>query len=454
MSQIHLPEVKIRKGLDIPISGAPRQVITDVKMPSEVALLGSDYPGVKPRLAVSVGDFVKLGQLLFTDKKMPSVRYTSPGAGKVIAINRGERRALVSVVIALDGDDEVTFTSYSGQELPSLSRTDITGLLLSSGLWTSLRSRPFSRVADPAVTPHSLFVTAMDTNPLAPSVSKIIEGKEQHFINGLTLISRLTDGTLFLCKAPGDAIPEAHLDNLATVEFSGPHPAGNAGTHIHFLDPVSRNKQVWHISAQDVIAIGVLFSRGTVDVERVVSLAGPSVINPRLIKTRMGASIDDVTAGEVKEGTHRNISGSVLSGRRAQKETAYLGKFHQQISVIPEGGKREFLGWLRPGLDHYSVKNIVLSRLFPRKQFSFSASTHGSRRAIVPVGTYEKVMPLDIMPTPLLRALAVDDIDEAENLGCLELDEEDLALCTFVCPAKIEHGSKLRRNLSLIEKEA
>ena len=451
---MHLPEIKIRKGLNLPISGAPRQLITDVKRPSEAALLGIDYPGLKPRFAVSVGEYVRLGQPLFTDKKMPSVRYTSPGAGKVIAINRGERRALLSVVVALEGNDEVSFTSYSEQELPSLARSDITGLLLSSGLWTSMRSRPFSKVADPAVTPHSLFVTAMDTNPLAPSVSKIIEGKEQHFINGLTLISRLTEGKVYLCKAPGETIPEAPLDNLAIVEFSGPHPAGNAGTHIHFLDPVSRNKQVWHISAQDVIAIGLLFTRGTVDFERVVSLAGPSVKNPRLIKTRIGASIDDITAGEVTEGTHRNISGSVLSGRRAREETAYLGRFHQQISVIPEGGKREFLGWMRPGLNHYSVKNIVLSRLFPRKQFSFSSAAHGSRRAIVPVGTYEKVMPLDIMATPLLRALAVDDIDEAENLGCLELDEEDLALCTFVCPAKIEHGSKLRRNLSLIEKEA
>jgi Na+-transporting NADH:ubiquinone oxidoreductase subunit A len=293
----------------------------------------------------------------------------------------------------------------------------------------------------------------MDTNPLAPSVAKILHGKERHFENGLTILSRLTEGRVYLCKSPGEAIPQPQVGSMSVIEFSGPHPAGNVGTHIHFIGPAGRNRQVWYINAQDVVDVGILFTSGKLNVERIISLAGPSVRNPRLIKTRTGASVEDITKGELKEGEHRIISGSVLSGHEAHGATGFLGKYHQQISVIPEGRKREFLGWLTPGLSLYSSKNIMLSRLFPHKKFAFTTSTCGDKRAIVPVGAYGKVMPLDIMTTYLLRALAVDDVEEAEKLGCLELDEEDLALCTFVCPSKIDHGFELRRNLTLIAKE-
>jgi Na+-transporting NADH:ubiquinone oxidoreductase subunit A len=281
----------------------------------------------------------------------------------------------------------------------------------------------------------------------------IMKGKERHFVNGLTVLSRLTEGKVFLCKALGESIPVPELESLSVVEFSGPHPAGNVGTHIHFLNPVSRNRHVWHVGIQDVIAVGILFTEGRLDVERVVSLAGPGAKNPRLIRTRIGASLEDITLGELKEGEQRIVSGSVFSGCAAHGETGFLGRFHQQISLIPEGRQREFLSWLGPGFNRFSVKNIVLSRIFPKKKFDFTTATHGGRRAIVPVGAYEKVMPLDIMPTYLLRALAAEDVEEAEKLGCLELDEEDLALCTFVCPSKIDHGAELRRNLTLIEKE-
>jgi Na+-transporting NADH:ubiquinone oxidoreductase subunit A len=446
-------KIEIKKGLDLPITGQPKQEIDEGRRPGKVAVVGTDYVGMKPKFAVSIGDSVKLGELLFTDKKTPSIRYTSPGSGKVIEINRGEKRMLLSVVIALEGSDEITFNSYSEHELPSLDRKKVVDLLLESGLWTSLRTRPFSMVANPEATPHSLFISVMDTNPLAPSVSKIIKGKEKYFTNGLIVLSKLTDGKLYLCKAPGESVPQPQLESMLLAEFSGPHPAGNAGTHIHFLDPVSRNKQVWYINAQDVVDMVILFTTGKLNVERIISLAGPSVRNPRLIKTRIGASVEDITSGELKEGEHRMIAGSVFSGHTAQKAMGYLGRYHQQISVIPEGRKREFLGWLTPGLNLYSVKMIMLSRLFPNKKFDFATSTHGDHRAIVPVGAYEKVMPLDIMATYLLRALAVDDVEEAEKLGCLELDEEDLALCTFVCPSKIDHGYELRRNLTVIEKE-
>jgi Na+-transporting NADH:ubiquinone oxidoreductase subunit A len=445
--------IKITKGLDLPISGEPSQVISQVKHPVKVAVLGIDYISMKPQLEVSVGDYVQLGQVLFTDKKMPAVKYTSPGSGKVTEINRGDKRKLLSVVITLDDNDEVRFNSYPEQELQSLHRQDVSGLLLTSGLWTAIRSRPFSKVADPRTIPHSLFINAMDTNPLAPSMEKILESKERDFINGINVLSRLTDGNVYLCKDPEDNIPHPELEQLSVVEFAGPHPAGNSGTHIHFLDPVGHNRHVWYVNAQDVIAAGILFTTGRLNVERVVSIAGPSVMNPRLIRTRIGACLDDLTAGELRPGEHRTISGPVFSGHRANGPTDYLGRYHQQISIIPEGRTKEFLGWLNPGMNLFSIMNIVLSRFLPKKKFDFTTSTHGDKRSIVPVGAYEKVMPLDIIATHLLKALAVDDIEEAEKLGCLELDEEDLALCTFVCPSKIDHGAELHRNLILIEKE-
>ena len=446
--------IRIKKGLDLPIKGAPKQEIESGNTPKTVALLGDDYVGMRPTMMVQVGDRVKLGQLLFTDKKMEGVKYTSPGAGKVIEINRGEKRKFLSVVIELDGEDEITFDAHAEDRLDSLDRDLVRDQLVESGLWTTLRARPFGKVADPSTTPHSIFITAMDTNPLAPSVEKVLEGREKDFANGLRVLSNLTDGKLYLNKAPGAKIPQAeNLDRLEVNEFAGPHPAGLPGTHIHFLDPVGRNKTVWHINAQDVAAIGSLFTTGRIDVQRVVALAGPSVKNPRLIRTRIGASTVDLTEGELREGDNRVISGSVFTGHKAAGPVAYLGRFHQQISVIREGREREFLGWLKPGFNLFSVKPILASALFRGKKFDFSTALHGGHRAIVPIGSYEKVMPLDILPTFLLRALAVDDVEEAENLGVLELDEEDLALCTFVCPSKIDHGEALRRNLTIIEKE-
>ncbi|HFE63592.1 MAG TPA: NADH:ubiquinone reductase (Na(+)-transporting) subunit A, partial [Caldithrix sp.] len=305
----------------------------------------------------------------------------------------------------------------------------------------------------PEVTPHSIFVTAMDTNPLAPSLEKILAGNEANFQAGLKIVSKLTEGKVFLCKAPGTNIPTNGVANLSVEEFAGPHPAGNVGTHIHFLDPVHHNKTVWHVGGQDVAAIGRLFTTGKLNVERIVALAGPAARNPRLIRTRLGAALEDVTSGELKDGENRVVSGSVLSGRTASGPYAYLGRFHQQISLLSEGNQRKFFGWLSPGFNTFALKRILLSSLVPHKKYDFDTALYGGPRAIVPIGNYEKVMPLDILPTFLLRALAVDDVEEAENLGCLELDEEDLALCTFVCPSKIDHGANLRRLLTIIEKE-
>ncbi len=432
--------IRIKKGLDLPINGQPLQEVDEAVVPKTVAVVGKDYIGIKPSMAVQVGDRVKNGQLLFI---------------QILAIHRGARRALLSVVILLDEDreEQVEFSNLSKQKLQKLSRQEVVELLLESGLWPSLRVRPFSTVADPRTTPHSIFITAMDTNPLAPDVEKILVGNEEYFRTGLTLLSYLSEGKLFLCKGPGTAVPDVDLANLSVEEFSGPHPAGNVGTHIHFLDPVHRGKIVWYIGLQDVIGAGSLFSTGRLRKERIISLAGPGVKNPRLLKTRIGACITDLVNNEIKQGRQRLISGSVLSGRAIDEHTAYLGKYHQQVSVLQEGAPQEFLNWLRPGLNIYSIKNVMLSKFFPHRKFDFTTSAQGEKRAIIPAYNYERVMPLDLMPLFLLRSLAIDDLDEIERLGGLELDEEDLALCGFVCPSKEDFGPMLRRNLMTLQKE-
>jgi Na+-transporting NADH:ubiquinone oxidoreductase subunit A len=445
---------KIKQGLDIPISGIPDQSsVQNGASVQTVALLGEDYVNMRPTLVAQVGDRVVLGDVLFTDKKMEDVKYTSPGAGEVIAINRGAKRAFLSMVIRLEGSDEVTFEAYSEDAIRGLDREVAKTQLIESGQWTALRGRPFSKVADPVTVPHAIFVNAMDSNPLAPDMARVLTGEEKNFALGLEIVSKLTDGTVFVCVAPEFNLPEIQTDRVRVEEFEGPHPAGLVGTHIHFLDPVNPNKIVWHLGIQDVIAWGHLFSTGRIRTERVVSLGGPTVKHPRLIWTRVGASLTDLTDGELEDVENRVISGSVLSGRKADEARGFLGRYHQQITALEEGNKREFLGWLTPGFEFFTIKNLALSKLIPGNKLKLNTSTNGSPRALVPHGNYDEVMPLDILPTFLIRALVTRDLDDAEKLGIYELDEEDLALCTFSCSSKMDFGPILRENLTTIEKE-
>lgn len=443
--------INIKRGLDLPIAGAPAQRIEAGRPVRSVAVIGFDYPTMKPTMAVQVGDRVKLGQILFSDKKSEGVHYTAPGAGVVSAVHRGEKRVLQSVVIDLDGDEEVTFASYSPAQLDGLSSEQVRENLQQSGLWTALRTRPFSKVPAVDAMPASIFVTAIDTHPLAADPAIIIAEQPEAFEAGLKVLTNLAK--VFLCKAPNASLPGESLAKVQVESFNGPHPAGLAGTHIHFLDPVSASKSVWTIGYQDVIAVGKLFTSGRLSVERVVSLAGPVVEQPRLVRTRLGANLDELTAGELQPGANRVVSGSLLGGRTAHGAFAYLGRYHQQVSCLREGKEREMLHYMRPGVDKHSVLNIYISKLMAGKKFAFSTTTNGSPRAMVPVGNYEEVMPLDILPTQLLRALIVGDTEVAQKLGCLELDEEDLALCSYVCAGKYEYGPILRDNLTRIEKE-
>lgn len=435
----------------MPIVGAPTQRIEAGRPVRSVAVIGFDYPTMKPTMAVQVGDRVKLGQILFSDKKSEGVHYTAPGAGVVSAVHRGEKRVLQSVVIDLEGDDEITFASYSSDQLEGLSSEQVRENLQQSGLWTALRTRPFSKVPAVDAVPNSIFVTAIDTHPLAADPAVIIAEQADAFEAGLKVLGNLAK--VFLCKAPDASLPGESLAKVQVEAFSGPHPAGLAGTHIHFLDPVSASKSVWTIGYQDVIAVGKLFTSGRLWVERVVALGGPVVENPRLVRTRLGANLDELTAGELQPGANRVVSGSLLGGRTAHGAFAYLGRYHQQVSCLREGKEREMLHYMRAGVEKHSILNIYISKLMGGKKFAFSTSTNGSPRAMVPVGNYEEVMPLDVLPTQLLRALIVGDTEVAQKLGCLELDEEDLAMCTYVCAGKYEYGPILRDNLTRIEKE-
>jgi Na+-transporting NADH:ubiquinone oxidoreductase subunit A len=445
----------IKKGLDLPITGDCQQVIEDARPVGRVALVGPDFHDLRPTMAVQEGDTVRLGDLLFEDKRRPGIRFTSPGSGRVVGVHRGEKRRLLSVEIELDDSVAEQTFDVGGQRPADLSREQVRDALVESGLWTGLRQRPYSKIPLPETEPHAIFVTAIDTNPLAADPAIVLAGREEAFKAGVDALTRLTPGTVFVCKAPGAAIPEpSGTGDVTIAEFGGPHPAGLAGTHIHLLASVGLQKTVFWINYQDVAAMGDLFLTGKINPERVIALGGPLVSRPRLLRTRLGADIMTLVDAELAAGHEaRVVSGSLLSGRATAEHIGFLGRWHLQVSAISEGRERELLGWQAPGGDKFSIKKVFVSALLPGKRFDFNTNTNGSPRAMVPVGSFETVMPLDILPTFLFRALIMGDAERSLALGALELDEEDLGLCTFVCPGKTEYGPLLRRNLEVIERE-
>jgi Na+-transporting NADH:ubiquinone oxidoreductase subunit A len=444
--------IKIKKGLDLPIQGAPQQNIQNGNSVTRVAILGEEYIGMRPTMHVQEGDKVKKGQVLFEDKKNPGVKFTAPAAGNVVEVNRGAKRVLQSVVIQLEGDESEVFAKYSNTELVSLDAAKVQENLVNSGMWTAFRTRPYSKTPALDSKPNSIFVSVMDTNPLAADPQIIIAERSEDFINGLQVISCLTDGKVFVNKAPGADINTGNA-TVEVNEFSGVHPAGLVGTHIHHLDAVGQRKKVWHVGYQDVLAIGSLFTTGELDNRKVVSLGGPEAKSPRLVRTLLGANITELTADESNAGDMRMLSGSVLLGNHAHGVHGYLGRFHNQVSILREGREKELFGWIKPGVNQHSVTRAYLGHLSPKRLFSMTTSTNGSDRSMVPIGNYERIMPLDILPTLLLRDMISGDTDGAQSLGCLELDEEELALCTYVCPGKYNYGPILRDCLEQIEKE-
>ena len=444
---------RIARGLDIPLAGAPSQDAIERSPPiAHVGWVAADYPGLKASVLVEPGARVLRGSPLVADKRDASIVHTAPAAGVIAAVHRGERRKLLSIVIAVDGQAQ--------EQVPlavpaTVDAAGVRALLLRSGLWTALRTRPFSRVPDAGATPHALFVTAMDTRPHAPAVAPIVNARAEAFARGVRALALLCPGTTYVCTAAGADIAVPDAPNVQRAEFAGPHPAGNAGLHIATLAPASLARPAWHIGYQDVVAVGNLLLTGELDAMRVVTLAGPGALRPRLVQLPLGASLAEATQGARAPGEQRVISGSALDGRSAGGESdGYLGRHHLQVTLLPEGRKRELFGWIAPGRDKFSALGVVLGAWSRRRGLHLTTSSNGSPRAMVPVGAYERVMPFDMLPTHLLRALLTKDDEAAEALGALELDEEDLALCTFVCPGKIEFGPLLRGTLERIEREA
>ncbi|MEM8978127.1 MAG: Na(+)-translocating NADH-quinone reductase subunit A [Pseudomonadota bacterium] len=445
-----MTQFKLRKGLNLPISGAP---VGDVSAPQSVmsvGLIGQDYVDLKPSIAVAEGDSVVAGTAIMADKRTPDVKIVSPVAGRVRAINRGARRKLISIVIDVDeaAGDPINFATVGDAS----KRDGIVERLCASGLWTSFRTRPYSKVPEPSSTPIAIYVTALDTEPLAADPRIAIAQDNDAFVKGLETIAQLSDGKTYLCHAPGEALPGSDLPNVDAVAFDGPHPAGLAGTHMHFLTPPRADQFVWTIGYQDVIVIGRLMLTGTYDPRCIIALTGPACKAPRLVQTVAGASMQDLCADDLPDYPTRLISGSVLSGRAGADVDAYLGRYARQITVIEEDKKQIPMGWIRPMASKFAVQP-VLGSARTKKAFPLTSNLNGGRRAMVPLGTFEELMPQDYLPTQLLRSLLVMDTDQAQLLGALELDEEDLGLVGFACPAKYEYGIALRDCLTKIEKE-
>lgn len=444
--------IKLKKGLDIKIAGTAEKRISGESVSSLYGVKPIDFPGLTPRLNVKAGDKVSAGSPLFHDKIRPEILFTSPVSGTVKSVTRGDRRMVLEVVVEKEGSDYVDF----GKADPStLSPESVRERLLLSGLWPVVRQRPYNVVANPLHKPKSIFIPGFDTSPLAPDYGFIVENSNPELlINGMKAVKKLTEGKVNLIL-DGRSTPSPVLTGISDAEisyFSGPHPAGNSGVHIHHLDPINKGEVVWVINLQDVIAIGRLFTEGIYKPERIVALTGSEVIRTGYYRTLSGSSISPMLNNNVKEGHLRYISGNVLTGKKVAAD-GYLGFYDSQVTVIPEGDYSEFFGWASPGFSKFSFSKTFASSLLPKKEYRLDTNFHGGERAFVVTGQYEKVVPMDIYPMQLFKAILAEDIDMMENLGIYEVAEEDVALCEFICPSKIEIQSIVRKGLDLMIKE-
>ncbi|MDY0097593.1 MAG: Na(+)-translocating NADH-quinone reductase subunit A [Bacteroidales bacterium] len=444
--------IKLKKGFDIRLLGRAEKIIAGEVNPSLFAVKPVDFPGLTPKLDVRPGDPVKAGTPLFHDKVRPEIRYVSPVSGTVLTVSRGEKRRILEVIVKREREEYIDFGS---DDTDRLSREVVIEKLLVSGLWPAIRQRPYNVVADPNVEPKSVFISGFDSAPLAPDYNFIAENSPvNYFRKGIAALSRMTKGKVNLILNGNDT-PGMIPYDISGVEvsyFSGPHPSGNVGVHIHHLDPVNKGETVWYVNLQDVFSIGRLFVEGIYKPEKIIALTGSEVKEPRYYRILTGGSVSPAVEGNIKQGNLRFISGNVLTGTRISQD-GFLGFYDSQITVIPEGNYHEFFGWASPGINKFSFSRTFLSSLFPRQAYKLDTNLHGGERAFVITGQYEKVVPMDIYPMQLLKAIMAEDIDMMENLGIYEVAEEDFALCEFICPSKIEIQSVIRNGLDLMRKE-
>lgn len=444
--------IKLRSGLNIKLKGKAEEKIDQADVARTYAVKPADFPGLTPKLMVKVGHEVKAGTPLFFDKYKPEVQFASPVSGKVVAINRGERRRILEVVVEADGTN--AYEEFKQADPKSLSSEEVKEELLKSGLWPFIIQRPYGIVANPVDKPKAIFISCFDSAPLAPNYELIVAGQEAEFQAGIDALTKLTDGDVHLGLPAGAANKAFNaVKNVVTNAFAGKHPVGNVGIQIHHVNPINKGERVWTVNPQDVISIGRLFLSGKYDVRKIVALTGSEVKTPRYYRTVAGSNLlpllENKTTQEVNE---RYISGNVLTGTKVEKEN-YLGFYHSQITVIPEGDTFEFFGWATPGLNKFSASKTFLSSLLPKKEYTMTANINGGERAFVMSEQYEKVLPMDILPVFLLKSVIVNDIDKMEQLGIYEVIEEDLALCEYVCTSKIEVQSVLRQGINVMIKE-
>jgi Na+-transporting NADH:ubiquinone oxidoreductase subunit A len=444
--------VRLKKGLDIKLNGAAEKVLAGEVVERLHGVKPVDFPGLTPKLNVREGEKILAGSPLFHDKLRPEILFTSPVSGEVLLINRGDRRKLLEIVVRREGDE---FVDFGKADPAGLDRGKIKESLLKSGLWPSIRQRPYNVVANPEDVPNDIFISGFDTAPLAPDLSFIMNNSsEGSFRTGIAALRKLTDGKINLILNGKNNNSEL-LKNASDVEisyFSGPHPAGNVGVQIHNIRPINKGDKVWTINLQDVLSVGRLFEEGVYRHDKIIALTGSEVKNAQYYRIRSGTSISSIVKENVKQGNLRYISGNVLTGTRIEPE-GYLGYYDSQVTVIPEGNYYEFFGWMLPGLNKFSFSKTFASSLLPRKSYSLDTNLHGGERAFVMTGQYEKVVPMDIYPMQLLKAILAEDIEMMENLGIYEIAEEDFALCEYICPSKVEIQSIVRRGIDLMIRE-
>ena len=441
--------IKLRKGLDIKLKGKAEKVLKAAPVPEAYALKPTDFPGLMAKLNIKPGQDIKAGEPVFFDKYNPEVLFTAPVGGKVVSVNRGERRKILEVVIQEEGN--AGFVSFRKADPLSLPADQVREEILKSGLWPFIKRRPYGIIAKPDEKPRGIYISMFDSAPLAPDYSFILKGQESTFQTGLNALSKLTAGKIHLGVKAGSE--DLSYKNVEYHRFSGPHPAGNVGIQIHHLAPINKGDVVWTINALDVLFIGRLFLTGKLDLSKIVALTGSEVENPAYYKSMVGARISSLVDGNLKKGGNRRIiSGNVLTGTRVNGDN-YLGFYDSMLTVIPEGDEYEFLGWATLGLNKFSAGRSFLSSLFPRKDYELDANMHGGERAFVMTGEYEKLLPMDILPVYLLKAIIVNNIDKMEQLGLYEVIEEDLALCEYACTSKIKVQDVLRQGINSMIKE-
>ncbi len=441
----------IRKGLDIKLIGDAEKTVVDLKS-RLFAVKPTDFIGCFPKMLVKEGDEVKAGSPLFFDKYREEIYFTSPVSGKVADIRRGAKRKLLEVIIESDGKNESL--DFGAANPAKTERESITEKLLKSGLWPAIRQRPYSVVADPKDEPKAIFVPAFDSAPLAGDFDLMVHGHGEEFQAGLDVLSRLTKGKVYLNLHDEKTKSKVFLNakNVEINHFTGPHPSGNVSVHISRLSPINKGEIVWYVLPQDILTIGRLFLTGKHDTTRLVALTGSEVKHKRYYKTRAGVSITDMVKDNVADGKLRYISGNVLTGEKIDK-SGFVGFYHSQITVIPEGNYYEFFGWALPGFGKFSVSHTFPAFLSTGKKYRLDTNMHGGERAYVMTGKFEKVFPFDIYPLQLIKAILVEDIDLMENLGIYEIDAEDFALCEVIDTSKTEIQDIVRNGLELMRKE-